>query len=103
MRIKKGDTVIVISGDDKGKKGRVRYVNREKKRVIVEGVAMVRKHTKPTRMGEVGGIVEKEAEIPVSKVLLICPRCGQPTRTGRMKLEGGKSVRYCKKCKEVID
>ena len=103
MRIKKGDTVIVISGDDKGKKGRVKFANPEKGRIVVEGVAMIRKHTKPTRMGEVGGIVEKEAEIPVSKVLLICPRCGQPTRTGRMKLESGTSVRYCKKCKEVID
>lgn len=103
MNLKKGDTVVVISGDDKGKKGKIKYVDRKNKKVIVEGVNFIRKHTKPRRMGETGGIMEVEAGIDTSNVLLICPRCKEAVRIGRTSLSDGKRVRYCKKCKEVID
>jgi|UniRef100_A0A7C4U8U9 large subunit ribosomal protein L24 len=103
MKLKKGDLVVVISGSDKGKKGKIKYVDREKNRVIVEGVNFVRKHTRPRRMGEQAGIMEIEAPVDVSNVMLICPRCKEPAKIGRTKLQDGKSARYCKKCKEIID
>lgn len=103
MNIKKGDLVVVLSGDDKGKRGKIKYVDIKKNKVIVEGVNFVRKHKKPRRMGETGGIMELEAGIDSSNVLLVCPRCKEPARIGRTRLQDGKRVRYCKKCKEVID
>lgn len=103
LRIKKGDTVKVLSGKDKDKKGRVLIVMPKEERVIVEGVNIIKKHQKPSRKYPQGGIIEKEAPIHISKVLLVCPKCDRPTRIGVRFLEDGRKVRICKKCGEVID
>lgn len=103
LRIKKGDTVKVLSGKDKDKKGRVLIVMPKEERVIVEGVNIIKKHQKPSRKYPQGGIIEKEASIHISKVLLVCPKCDRPTRIGVRFLEDGRKVRICKKCGEVID
>lgn len=96
--IKKDDIVQVNSGNDKGKKGRVLKVDREKYRAIVEGVNMISKHTKPNAKYPEGGIIKEEAPIHISNLNLICPETGKPTRVGRRKLtEDGKLVRYSKK------
>ena len=100
-RIKKGDNVIVISGNSKGKTGKVLTVIPEKDRVIVEGVAMVSKHTKPNAKNPQGGIVKQEASIHVSNVALVDPKSGKATRIG-YKVEDGKTVRVAKKSGEEI-
>ncbi len=100
-RIKKGDNVIVISGNSKGKTGKVLTVIPEKDRVIVEGVAMVSKHTKPNAKNPQGGIVKQEASIHVSNVALVDPKSGKATRIG-YKVEDGKKVRVAKKSGEEI-
>ena len=97
MNVKKGDTVVVLSGKDKGKKGKVLSVDPANGKVIVEKVNMVSRHTKPRRQGEEGGILQKEAPIYACKVQKVCPKCNKPTRIGH-KVEGGKKVRICKKC-----
>ena len=97
LAVRKGDTVIVGSGDDKGKKGKVLEVSPKEGKVIVEGFNVVTKHVKPTRMGQVGGIVETESAIYADKVQLVCPKCDQPTRVGHV-VEDGKKLRVCKKC-----
>jgi len=103
LRIKKGDTVLVLSGKDKNKKGRILVVMPKKEKVIVEGVNIIKKHQKPSRKYPQGGIIEKEHPIHISKVLLICPKCDKPTRIGARFLEDGRKLRICKKCGEVID
>jgi len=100
-RIKKGDNVIVIAGNDKGKTGKVLQVITDKNRVIVEGVAMVSKHTKPNAKAPQGGIVKQEASIHVSNVALVDPKSGKATRIG-YKEEDGKKVRIAKKSGEEI-
>jgi large subunit ribosomal protein L24 len=103
-RIKKGDTVEVISGDGRGLRGEVQKVEPAKKRVIVAGVNMVKKHQRPMRAGrrEVQpGIIEFEAPIHSSNVMLVCPSCNERTRVGFQR-EGGRKVRVCKKCGETI-
>ncbi len=100
-RIKKGDNVIVIAGNSKGKTGKVLTVIPEKDRVIVEGVAMVSKHTKPNAKNPQGGIVKQEASIHVSNVALVDPKSGKATRIG-YKVEDGKKVRVAKKSGEEI-
>ncbi len=108
MHIKKGDTVIVLSGDDKGKKGKVLEVSPKEGKVIVEGINLVKKHVKPRKMGDPGGIIEAEGAMYASKVQVVCPSCGKPTRVGHKKVKGedGKerSVRVCKnaKCGESL-
>ena len=102
MHVKTGDEVIVRSGKDKGKKGKVLSVNTEKRTVIVEGVSMAAKHKKPRKMGEVGGIIKQETPIYACKVMNVCNKCGAPTRVGRKVLEDGSHVRYCKKCGETF-
>jgi large subunit ribosomal protein L24 len=102
LHIKKGDTVIVISGESKGQKGRVLEVNREKNRALVEGVNMVSKHTKPNSKAPQGGILKKEAPVHVSNLMLVDPTSGKPTRIGRKLSEKGKLVRYSKKSGEEI-
>ena len=101
-KIKREDFVVVIAGKDKGKRGKVLRVIPKKQRVVVEGVNIVKKHQKPTANSP-GGIIEKPAPIHVSNVMLICPKCGTPTRVGFTFLEDGTKVRKCKKCGEVID
>ena len=102
LHIKKGDTVFVISGEDKGKQGKVLSVNVDDQRAIVEGLNLVSKHTKPNAKNPQGGIVEQEAPIHVSNLQLIDPKSGQPTRIGRRKNDEGKTVRYSKKSGEEI-
>ncbi|HAA01699.1 MAG: 50S ribosomal protein L24 [Flavobacteriales bacterium] len=99
LHIKKGDTVLVIAGESKGKQGKVVTIDREKSRVIVEGVNLVKRHTKPDAKNPQGGIVEKEAGIHISNLMLVAD--GTPTRVGR-KVENGKIQRISKKSKGVI-
>jgi large subunit ribosomal protein L24 len=102
LHIKKGDTVVVISGDNKGQEGKVLEVIREKERAIVERVNMVSKHTKPNSKSPQGGIIKQEAPIHVSNLMLKDPKSGKPTRVGRRLDKNGKLVRYSKKSGEEI-
>ena len=97
MSIKKDDLVVVLSGKDKGKQGKVLAVLPSESKVIVEGVNVATKHKKPTSQTDQGGIVKKEAPIYACKVQKVCPKCNKPTRIGH-KVEGDKKVRICKKC-----
>jgi large subunit ribosomal protein L24 len=103
LSIKKEDTVVVIAGKEKGKKGRVIAVMPKKQRLLVERVNIIKKHMKPSKKYQQGGIIEKEAPLHISNVMLVCPKCDRPTRFGNLILEDGRKVRVCKKCKEVID
>ncbi|MFN3535730.1 MAG: 50S ribosomal protein L24 [Desulfatiglandales bacterium] len=102
-KIKKDDKVIVIAGKDKGKIGAVLKVDAEKENVIVERVNMIKKHMRPNPRTGKGGIMEAEAPIHISNVMLICSKCAKPTRIGKKVMEDGSKLRVCKKCKEVID
>lgn len=102
MHIKKGDTVVVLSGKDKGKKGKVLTVLPKQNKAIVEGVALATKHTKPRKQGETGGIVNQEIAIHACKLMHVCTKCNKPTRIGRKVLDDGSIVRYCKKCNETF-
>jgi large subunit ribosomal protein L24 len=102
LHIKKGDTVMVITGEAKGQKGRVLEVDRDKNRALVEGVNMVSKHTKPNTKAPQGGIIKKEAPINVTNMMLIDPTSGKPTRIGKRLNEKNKLVRYSKKSGEEI-
>lgn len=101
MKIKNGDTVLIISGKDKDKKGKVIKALPEENRIVVEGVNLRKKHTKPRRQGEKGQIVEIAAPLNISNVKLICPKCKKPTRVGYKVAEKNK-YRICKKCKQEI-
>jgi|JI81BgreenRNA_FD_contig_123_25786_length_816_multi_24_in_1_out_1_1 large subunit ribosomal protein L24 len=102
LHIKTGDMVLVIAGNEKGKKGKVKEVLTEKNRAIVEGLNIVKKHVKPSANQPQGGIVEKEAGIHISNLMLIDPKTGEATRTGRKLNEKGKLQRFSKKTKEFI-
>ena len=102
MRIKKGDTVKVISGKSKGTTGAVMRANPQNRKVVVEKVAVAKKAQRPTRDNPQGGIISLEMPVHVSTVQLVCPKCSQPTRVG-VKVEEGKKVRVCKKCNKEID
>jgi large subunit ribosomal protein L24 len=102
LNIKKGDTVMVITGESKGQKGRVLEVDRDKNRAIVEGVNMVSKHTKPNSKAPQGGIVKKEAPIHLSNLMLLDPKSGKPTRVGKKLNVKNKLIRYSKKSGEEI-
>ena len=97
MNIKKDDKVIVLSGKDKGKQGKVLSADPKALKVVVEGVNVATKHQKPQKQGQDGGIIKVETPIYVSKVQLVCPKCGKGTRVGH-KIADGKKVRVCKKC-----
>ena len=97
MNIKRDDKVIVLSGKDKGTEGKVLSVDPKAGKVIVEGVSVASKHSKPRKQGEKGGIIKVETPIYACKVMVVCPKCGKPTRVAH-KLENGKNVRVCKKC-----
>ena len=110
MNVKKGDTVVVITGKDKGKKGKILVAMPKAERVVVQNAAMVTRHVKPRKQGEPGGRIEQEGSIHVSNVKLVCPRCNRPTRIGhelkQAEISGRKSmksVRVCKECGKVID
>lgn len=101
LNVKKGDTVVVLTGKDSGKKGKVLSVDTAAESVVVEGVNVATKHKKPKNQQDIGGIVKKEAPIHVSNVMVICPKCNKPTRTGHAKIADGDKqikVRVCKKC-----
>jgi large subunit ribosomal protein L24 len=102
LHIRKGDTVMVITGESKGQKGRVLEVNRDKERAIVEGLNLVSKHTKPNSKSPQGGILKKEAPIHISNLMLLDPTSGKPTRIGRKLNSKNKLVRYSKKSGEEI-
>ena len=102
VHVKTGDTVIVLSGKDRGRKGKVLAVSPKEGKVIVEKINMVTKHIKPRRMGETGGIVEAEGAMYASKVQVVCPRCNKPTRVGHKIYEDGSKERICKKCGEAL-
>jgi len=103
FHVKKDDQVIVIAGKEKGKTGKILRVITKKERVLVEKVNFVKRHTRPSSQTRQGGILEKEAPIHASNVMIICTKCNLPVRVGRKLLEDGKKVRYCKKCGELID
>ena len=103
LHVKKGDNVMVIAGKDKGKKGKVLKVFPKDNFVVVEGVNIVHRHTKPTQQLPQGGIIENEGKIHASNVQMICPRCNSTARISKKFLEDGKKVRYCKKCGEIVD
>ena len=103
MKIRKNDQVLVISGKDKGKKGKVRYAFPRKEQLIVEGINMIKKHAKAQATLRQAGIIEREAPLQISKVMLICTKCNRPTRVGFRFLEGRKKVRVCSYCHEVVD
>jgi large subunit ribosomal protein L24 len=103
MNIRKNDTVLVISGKDKGKKGKVRFTYPKDQRILVEGVNFIKKHVRAVREARQAGIIEREAPIHISNVMLLCSKCNHPTRVGLRLLEDGKKVRFCHTCNEVID
>jgi len=102
LRIKKDDTVLVIAGKEKGKKGRVLSFYPSEEKLLIEGVSMIKRHMRPSRKYTQGGIIEKEGPVPLSNVMLLCPKCEKPTRMKQTILSDGEKVRTCTRCKEVI-
>ncbi|MEE2657052.1 MAG: 50S ribosomal protein L24 [Candidatus Latescibacterota bacterium] len=103
MVVRRGDTVLIISGNEKGKRGRVLQVIPEKNRLIVEGVRMMKKHTKPTQRDPQGGIVEREAPIHASNAMVVDPKTDEPTRIGKKRLDDGRQMRVAMRSGEMID
>jgi large subunit ribosomal protein L24 len=107
MRIKKGDSVLIMAGDDRGKVAKVLKVFPHKNRAIVEGVNFIKRHTRQARRAQKGGIIEKEAPVNLSNLLVFCPKCSSPTKVSFKVLEGesgarSNKVRICRKCGEII-
>ena len=103
MKIRKNDTVLVIAGKDKGKKGKVRFAYPKKERILVEGINFIKKHSRAKGQAKQAGIIDLEAPINVSNVMLFCDKCNRPVRIGHRFLEDGRKVRICRSCHEVID
>lgn len=103
MKIKKNDTVLITTGKDRGKKGKVRRALPKDERVVVEGLNMIKRHSRARRAARQAGIVELEAPIHVSNVMLVCDKCKKPAKVGYKTLEDGRKVRICKSCDEPID
>ena len=103
IRLKKDDKVKVVAGKDKGKIGKVLKIDRQKGRVLVENINVVKRHSRPSAQNRQGGIVEREAFINVSNVMLMCSKCMEASRIGAKVLEDGKKVRVCKRCSEIVD
>ena len=101
--VRKGDTVMVVAGKERGKKGKVLRVIPEKGRVVVERLNLIKKHQKPTQKVRQGGIIEREGSLHVSNVMLVCGKCGKPTRTGTQILADGRRARVCRRCGEIVD
>ncbi|MCK4575224.1 50S ribosomal protein L24 [candidate division WOR-3 bacterium] len=102
-RLKRGDIVLIILGEDRGKKGKILSIDKKKDFIIVEGARLAKKHMRPRKQGEQGGIIEKEAPIHISNLKLVCPKCGKSTRVQKSIFENKKRVRVCNKCGEFID
>ncbi len=103
MKIRKDDTVLVLTGKDKGKKGKVRFAYPKDEQIIVDGINFIKKHTRARGRVRQAGIIELEAPIHISNVLLLCNKCNRPTRVAFHFLEDGSKVRICHSCREVID
>ncbi len=103
LKIKKNDQVVVIAGRDKDVRGKVLRVHPSQGTAIVERINLVKKHTRPNPQRQIqGGVLEREAPIPVCKLQVVCPECGKPTRLGRKRLDDGRGVRVCKKCNATL-
>ena len=102
VHVKTGDTVVVLSGRERGKKGKVLAVSPKEGKVIIDGVNMVSKHVKPRKMGESGGIVKAEGAMRACKVQVVCPHCEKPTRIAHLAHEDGTKSRICKKCSKSL-
>jgi large subunit ribosomal protein L24 len=103
VKIRRNDTVVVIAGKDKGKKGKVRKVIPGESRIIVEGLNMIKRHSRTRGAARQAGIIELEAPVHCSNVMIFCDKCGKPTRVGLRSNEDGRKVRYCRSCNEGID
>jgi large subunit ribosomal protein L24 len=103
MHVRRGDTVTVIAGRERGKRGKVLRVLPDKGRVLVEKVNMIKKHQRPTQKLRQGGIIEREGPLHASNVMLVCPRCNRASRTGVKALTDGRKTRTCKRCGESVD
>jgi large subunit ribosomal protein L24 len=101
--LKKNDLVMVVSGKERGKSGRVLRVFPQKNRIIIEKINFIKKHTRPSGQTKQGGIIEREAPVHISNVMVICEKCNLPVRVGKKILDDGKKVRMCKKCGEILD
>jgi large subunit ribosomal protein L24 len=101
--IKREDKVKIVAGKDAGKIGKVLKVNRKNRRILVENINMIKRHTRPSAQNKQGGIVESEAPIPWSNVMMMCNKCMEPARIKMQRLEDGKKKRICRKCNEIID
>lgn len=102
LRIKKGDTVEVIQGKESGKRGKVLRVEAAEERVVIERVNFIKRHVRPSQKTPQGGVIEREAGIHISSVMLVCPGCGQTVRVG-VRMEGADKIRYCKRCNVQVD
>ena len=103
MQIRKNDSVMVISGKERGKTGKVLRVNPKEDAVIIERINVVKRHTKPRGPQQAGGIIENEASIPASNIMIMCDKCNAPVRVGQKLLGDGKKVRVCRRCGEALD
>ena len=103
MKIRKNDNILVINGKDRGKKGKVRFAYPKNEHVLVEGINFIKRHTRAQRQVRQAGIIEREAPIHVSNVMLLCSKCNHPARVGFRFLEDGRKVRICRVCNEVLD
>lgn len=103
VHVRRGDTVGVIAGRERGKRGKVLRVHPDKGRVVVERVNMIKRHQRPTQKLRQGGIIEREGPLALSNVLIVCPRCDKPSRIGISVLADGRKTRLCKRCGESID
>ncbi|MEO5656085.1 MAG: 50S ribosomal protein L24 [Nitrospiria bacterium] len=101
-RVRKGDTVVILSGKDRGKQGKVLQVMPAASKVVVEKLNLFKRHTKPGKANK-GGIIEKERALQLAKVMVLCPHCSAPSRLGVALLENGKRLRRCKSCGEIVD
>ena len=103
MQVRKNDSVMVIGGKERGKTGKILRVLRDKDAVLIERMNMIKRHSRPRRPQQPGGIVEKEAPIHVSNVMIMCDKCNAPVRIGRKILADGKKIRICRRCGEALD
>ena len=103
IKVKKNDKVMLTTGKDSGKSGKVLFVNKKRTRVIVEGLNMAKKAKRPDQRNQKGGIIDIESSIAISNVMVMCPKCGKPVRLKKKQLDDGKRVRICGKCAEMLD
>jgi large subunit ribosomal protein L24 len=103
LHVKKGDTVVVLAGKEKGRSGKVLSVITKKEKVFVEKINMIKRHSRPSKSAPQGGIIEKEAALHVSNVNILCPKCNKAVRIKKCLLDDGKKVRACVKCSEILD